>query len=166
MKKVYKILLVLHLFVGLGAMAGGSAAILSPQSPIGMSTDVLNNSPFSDFLIPGIILFAVIGVGNIFSAIMMFFKLKYKGYISSIFSFALVIWIIVQCIMLRTIVGLHIIFFIIGLIQSIISIIILFNQHTFITNIIISIISKLSDKYPNNPIIKTIYRLIRNLVEI
>lgn len=160
MKKVYKILLVLHLFVGLGAMAGGSAAMLSPQSPMGMSTDVLNNSHFSDFLIPGIILFAVIGVGNIFSALMMFFKLKYQGYISSIFSFVLVIWIIVQCIMLRTIVGLHVIFLIIGLIQSIISISILFNHHLFPTNIIINIILKISDKYPNNNIIINIINRI------
>jgi len=164
MKKLYKILLFLHLFVGLGAMAGGSAAIMSPKVPMGMTVDTLKYSPFSDFLIPGIILFVAIGVGNIFSALMMFFKLKYQGYISSIFSFALVIWIIVQYIMLRTIVSLHVIFLITGLIQSIISIIILFNQHTFPTNIIISIISKLSDKYPNNPIIKTINTLGKKFI--
>lgn len=164
MKKLYKIMLFLHLFVAIGAIAGGSAAIISPKLPMGITVDTLKYSPFSDFLIPGIILFVVLGIGNIFSAIMMFLKSKYQGYISSVFSFALVIWIIVQCIMLRTIVSLHVIFLIIGLIQSIISIIILFNQHIFPTNIIINIISKLSEKYPNNTIIKTIYTLGKKFI--
>ena len=164
MGKVYKISLVLHLFVCLGAMAGGSAAILSPKGPMGMPVDALKYSPFSDFLIPGIILFAVIGLGNLFSAVMMFLKSKYQGYISGAFSFALVIWIIVQCIMLRTVVSLHVIFFIIGLVQSLLSIVILFNQHLFPTNIIINMISKLYEKYPNNDIIKTIYIIEKKFI--
>lgn len=164
MKKLYKIMLFLHLFVSLGAIAGGSIAIISPELPMGMTVDTLKYSPFNNFLIPGIILFIVLGIGNIFSAIMMFIKSKYQGYTSSIFSFALVIWIIVQCIMLRTIVSLHMIFLIIGLVQSIISIIILFNKSLFPTDIIISIISKLSEKHPNNSIIKAIYRLIKKFI--
>ena len=36
MKKVYKILFVLHLFVGIGAMAGGLAAITNPYEPLGV----------------------------------------------------------------------------------------------------------------------------------
>ena len=118
MKKVYRFLFILHLFVGLGAIAGGSMEILNPYTPGGMATDALKNSPFSNFLIPGLILFIVIGLGNLLSSITFFFKLKYQGYISSIFSWALVIWIVVQCIMLRTIVYLHVIFFIIGLVQA------------------------------------------------
>lgn len=159
MKKVYKVLLCLHWFVGIGAMAGGSMAILNPYNPGGMPIDSLNNSPFSNFLIPGIILFTVIGLGNIFSAISMIFKSKYQGYISSIFSWALVIWIIVQCIMLRLIVHLHIIFFIIGLIQGILSSIILLKQKLFPTKIILNTISKLEEKFPNSKVLKFINRV-------
>lgn len=159
MKKVYKILLVLHLFVGIGAMAGGSMAILNPYNPGGVPTDTLKNSPFSNFLIPGIILFTVIGLGNIFSTVTMLFKSKYQGYISSIFSLSLVIWIVVQCIMLRSIVHLHVIFFIIGLTQGILSIIILFKEKLFPTKIILNIIRNLEKKFPESNIVKIIVNL-------
>lgn len=143
MKKVYNLLFILHLFVGLGAIAGGSMAIINTQDPAGITIDALKNSPFSNFFIPGIILFTVIGVGNVFSAVSILFKSKYQGYISSIVSWALIIWIIVQCIMLETVIYLHVIFFIIGLIEAFLSILILFKQRLFPTNIIYILMKKL-----------------------
>lgn len=139
MKKVYLILLIVHIFVGIGAIGGGLTAILFPQGPAGISTDALKNSPFSDFLIPGIILFSIIGLGNIFSAVTILMKSKLQGYISSVFGWALVIWIVVQCIMLNTIVLLHVIFFIIGLVQAALAMFILFKEELFPTNIILNI---------------------------
>ena len=138
MKTIYRLLFALHLFVGVGAVFGGLAAITNPQSPLGIPIEVLNNSPFSNFLIPGIILFTLIGLGNIICALMFRFKSKFQGYISSVFSWALVIWIIVQCIMLNSIAPLHIIFFIIGLIEATLSIILLYEQHLFPVNLILT----------------------------
>jgi len=138
MKKIYRMLFALHLFVGIGAIGGGLAAIINPQSPMGMPTDVLKNSPFSNFLIPGVILFTILGLGNIISALIFRFNLKFQGYISSIFSWALVIFIFVQCLMINAVVFLHILFFIIGLIQAVLSMIILFEKHLFPTNLILS----------------------------
>ena len=43
MKKVYNLLFILHVFVGVGAMAGGSMAILNPMEPGGVPTDMLKN---------------------------------------------------------------------------------------------------------------------------
>lgn len=146
MKKVYKILFALHLFVGIGAIAGGLAAITNPNEPLGMSVASLKNSPFRSYLIPGIILFAIIGLGNIFSAVVFLFKFKLQGYISSIFSFALVIWIIVQCIILNSIVFLHVLYFGIGLIQAILSISILFEKRLFPTNIVLGYYNELRHK--------------------
>ena len=131
MKKIHGLLLVLHGFVGVGAMGGGLAAILNPNDPMGVPVEVLKNSPFNNFLIPGLILFAIIGIGNIVSAITLRLDFKYQGYISSVFSWALVIWIVVQCIMLEAIESLHIIFFVIGLVEAILSTIILFKQRLF-----------------------------------
>lgn len=136
MKLLYRILFILHLVVGIGAMFGGLAAITNPNNPVGVPTSILKNSPFSNFLIPGIILFIVIGLGNLLSVLTLYLKSNYQGYISSTFSWALVIWIIVQCIMLRDIVFLHVLFFIIGLIQAILSATILFNKNQFPANII------------------------------
>ena len=136
MKIVYRLLFGLHLFVGIGALAGGLAAITNPLGPMGMPTEPLKNSPFSNYLIPGIILFAVIGLGNIISALIILLKPRFHGYVSSVFSWALVIWIIVQCIMLNTVIYLHVIFFIVGLVEAVLAMIILFKQRMFPTNLI------------------------------
>jgi len=163
LKRVSRLLFILHAFVGIGAMGGGTMAILYPQGPGGMPIDNLNNSPFIDYLIPGIILFTVIGLGNVFCAVSILLKSKYQGYISSIFSWALVIWIIVQCIMLRLVVSLHVIFFIIGLVEALLSVIILFLQHLFPTDIILNIVIKLEKKFPNNTITKYLGKLERKI---
>jgi len=139
MKIVNRLLFALHAFVGLGAIGGGMMAILNSQGPGGMPIDALKNSPFSNFLIPGIILFTVIGLGNVFSAVSILFKSKYQGYISSVFSWALVIWIVVQCIMLNEVVFLHILFFVIGLMEAVLSMVILFEQHLFPANIVLKL---------------------------
>jgi hypothetical protein len=139
MKKVYRSLFVLHLLVGTGAMFGGLTAIINPQTPFGIPSELLRNSPFSNYLIPGIILFTVIGLGNIFSAFMFHLQIKLQGYISSVFSWALVIWIVVQCIILNTVAFPHVLFFIIGLIQAALSMAILFEKRLFPTNIVIKL---------------------------
>ncbi len=145
-KLLEKFLLFLHVLVGLGAMAGGLAAITDPRSPLGITVEALKYSPFRNFLIPGILLFTVIGLGNIFSALMFLIKTKYQGYISSIFGWALVIWIVVQCIMLQAIVFLHVLFFVIGLIQAALSLVLLFEQRLFPANMILNVWEKWEKK--------------------
>ena len=86
MKLVYPLLFALHIFVGVGALFGGMAPILNPQELLGMPVEALKNAPFADYLIPGIILFTIIGLGNIGSALTMLFRSGFQGYISSIFS--------------------------------------------------------------------------------
>lgn len=137
MKVVYRLLFAMHLFVGIGAIAGGLAAITSPRNPLGMPVETLKNSPFSDFLIPGIILFTIIGLGNVFSAILFRYKLKYQAYVSGVISGALVIWIVVQCIMLQAVAALHVIFFMIGLLQCALSAMILFERRLFPANLVL-----------------------------
>jgi hypothetical protein len=51
-------------FLGLGALGGGGALILSPSGKLigGMPLAILHKTPFTDFFIPGVILFVVLGV--------------------------------------------------------------------------------------------------------
>ncbi len=140
MKKVYLFLFALHILVGIGAVCGGLAAITDPNSPMGIPTETLEYSPFDNFLIPGLILFAVIGLGNLLSAGMFLARTKYQGYISSVFSWALVIWIIVQVIMLRSVVFLHVLFFLIGLVQALLSAALLFEKRLFPANVVLKIL--------------------------
>ena len=116
-----RILIFLHVFVGIGALFGGSGAILNPVDPMGITVDVLKNSPFSSFLIPGIILLVAIGFGNIFAAVVLYYEYKYSLYISHLMGLVLVGWIVVQCIMMRNINILHVVYFIIGGIEMLLS---------------------------------------------
>lgn len=123
-----KLLIFLHAFVGIGALFGGGGAVLNPNNPMGISVDVLKNSPFSNFLIPGIILLVVIGFGNLFAAAVLYYEYKYKLYISHLMGLSLVGWIVVQCIMMRTINILHTIYFIIGAVETVLSLKIIMNK--------------------------------------
>ena len=64
----YYVLLTLHLLQGLGGLAGGIVLMISPNgSLIHMPLSMIKGSPFHDFLIPGIILFLILGVLPIFT---------------------------------------------------------------------------------------------------
>lgn len=115
---------IIHIIVGIGALFGGMAAILSPSgSAVGISaSEALKNGPFTDFLIPGLFLFVIIGLGNIGALITAKYKNRYQAYISGCLGVILCLWIIIQCYMLFMINALHIIFFIIGALQIFLSI--------------------------------------------
>jgi hypothetical protein len=50
-------------FLGLGALGGGGVLVVSPSGKLmGMPLSLLQHSPFTTFLIPGLILFLVLGV--------------------------------------------------------------------------------------------------------
>jgi hypothetical protein len=56
-------LIVLMLFLGVAAIISGPMLFLAPDGRfMGMPTSLLAGSPFSDFLLPGIILFLFVGV--------------------------------------------------------------------------------------------------------
>lgn len=139
MKLIYRCLLVLHIVVGMGAMAGGLGAILNPWEPLGAPVSLLKNSPFENFFIPGIILFTVIGLGNIASAVNMKLFPDLQGYVSSVAGLALAVWIVVQCIMIAAIDILHILFFVIGFIQLVLSFILLFKQKRFPAHLVLDL---------------------------
>ena len=111
MKTIYMTLVILHFFVGIGALFGGGAAILDPVEPLGVPAELLESSPFSNYFIPGLILFIVIGLGSIGSGITAVKKSLYQGYFSSVSSWALMIWIVVQCLMIRAVAFPHVLFF-------------------------------------------------------
>jgi hypothetical protein len=138
-----RLLIVIHIIVGLGGLVGGYSAITNPMEPMGAPIEMLKNSPFTDFLIPGLILFFVIGVGNIVSAVLFSRKIIYQGYISSVFSWALVIWIVVQCIMIQDVVFLHVFFFIVGIVQALLSFLLLYEQKLFPSNLVIMLSKKI-----------------------
>lgn len=123
--------IVLHMFIGLGALAGGLAAVTNPTSPLGIPTDMLKNGPFDDFLIPGLFLMLVLGLGNIFAGISTIIKHKWWPYFSGAMGDTLILWIVIQCLILYTIAALHVIFFGLGVLQSMIALATIYQNKQF-----------------------------------
>ncbi len=87
---------------GMSACFGGIALIADPTGKlIQLPETWLEYTPFRNFLIPGIILFVVLGIGSLFSVIQMLRKdTKYPVYL--VFEgTATITWIFVQIILSR-----------------------------------------------------------------
>ena len=113
------IFLILLGFLGLGAIGGGSALIISPSGELlGMPLLMLEESPFNSFFVPGIILFSVLGLIPLMLIIALlkkpeskiaeqinFFKDMHWAWTYSIYiGFTLIIWIQLQMVFIH---GVH-----------------------------------------------------------
>ena len=96
-----KILITFIIIQAISGLAGGIGLISDPtRASLRIPQEWLTNSPFKDYLIPGIILFTVLGI---FPAIVSIglWKEKYWGWLGSLLlGFALLIWIIVEIIII------------------------------------------------------------------
>jgi len=80
-----------------GAIICGALLVIAPDGRyLEMPLEMLAGSPFRNYLIPGLILFLVNGVGNTVSAILCFRLNRFAGFTGMIFGFGLIIWIFVQ----------------------------------------------------------------------
>ena len=104
-------LIVVQLCQAIGALGGGAVLVASPKGAIvNMPPSYLGGSPFSDYLIPGIILFVVLGIGPLVVAWALIrqprsaaleavnpFRREYWGWtLSGVIGVGLVIWIAVE----------------------------------------------------------------------
>jgi len=90
-------LMVSVFFQALSGLGGGAFLIADPTGEtLDLSLSFLINSPFPDYLIPGIILFTVLGVYPLIVTAGLW-KRKYWGWLGSIFlGIVLLIWIFVE----------------------------------------------------------------------
>ena len=110
--------LLLLAFLGLGAVFGGAVLIISRYGKLfGMPLSLLRTSPFNNFLIPGIILFTVLGVIQILTMVALIkrpvnrlaekfnlFRDMHWAWTFSIYpAFALIIWIQVEMYFLQAV---------------------------------------------------------------
>jgi hypothetical protein len=87
----------LQMIIGVGAVIAGLLLMISPEGKIlHMPLDMLKRSPFSNFFIPGLILFLVNGLGNVAAGILSFGRHACSGYAGMVFGLGLMIWIFVQ----------------------------------------------------------------------
>ena len=77
-KSLFISLGVLQAFIGVGAVAGGLGLALDPSGEsLGIPLELLEETPFATFLIPGIVLFAVNGLCCLTGAIASFTRHRY-----------------------------------------------------------------------------------------
>lgn len=97
MKSRFFLLGLLQLITALGAIPAGWAYLADPSgNGMGVTPDLLKDSPFSDFLIPGLFLFLVNGAGNLAGAVLSFWRKTVAGPAGMILGALLVLWIILQ----------------------------------------------------------------------
>jgi hypothetical protein len=117
-KKVYIGLGSLQAFIGLGAVGGGFMLVKDPSgSAMGLPMSFLEGAPFSDFLIPGIFLLAVNGLGSLIGAGLSYARRRYAEEITIVLGAILVAWIVMQVVIIRSFSWLQILYFILGVIE-------------------------------------------------
>jgi hypothetical protein len=105
----------LLLFTGINAIIAGILFILDPSGKkMGMSTSYLSHSPFSSFLIPGITLFVVNGLLNIFAAFYTIKKYQHYPILLLLQGLLLSGWILLQVFWVRDFNALHFTMLLIG----------------------------------------------------
>ena len=109
---------ILQFFIALGAIGAGIMMILKPDgSMMHMPLSMLKGSPFGDFLVPGLILFIVNGLGSVFAGVLSFRKSKVAAFAGIFFGMGLMIWIFVQVNMIGGGHWLQYLYFFLGLIE-------------------------------------------------
>lgn len=130
--KLFRILAyLLHFIVGVFGLMGGYAAFSTPQGPFGIPTTILKHGPFTDFFIPGLTLFIVIGLGHLFTGFMVARKMKYFPLIEGAMAAATLGWIMIQCWIMEEVNGLHVAIFAIGLVQGLHALLVILKERTF-----------------------------------
>ncbi len=110
-------LLVLHVFVSLGALYGGGLLSLFPDgSALGTPLEMLRYTPFPDFRIPGLILFWVIGVGHMVAGIAIMRHPARAWLLTAVMGLVLMGWIVIQVLLIRGSHGVHFLYFGLGLV--------------------------------------------------
>lgn len=130
------LLIILHSFVAVGALFGGAIFIIDPSGNLaGMSITFLEDSYFPNYLIPGLILFFILGIIPIITAFALakqpnwrgaerlnLYKDKHWSWSFSLYiGFALIIWITVQVALIKQLAILQLIFICLGMIIQIVT---------------------------------------------
>lgn len=107
---------ILLLFNGIGALFGGYHLIAHPDgSSLQMPLSMLATTPFTDFLIPGIILFVANGVSSLAVFTTLVVKYKNSALLISAQGIILAGWILIQVLLIQGVHALHFIFGGVGL---------------------------------------------------
>ncbi len=114
-----KVLVALLLFLGITSVIGGVQLIRT--NGMGMPISSLQNTPFPNFIIPGLILLFIVGGTSLTAAILQIKKHKYAIETSVTAGFGIQIWVVTELFMLTHKSFLQAIYFTLGVLILILS---------------------------------------------
>lgn len=92
-----KAAIVLEVLLAVGALGGGVALVLGPRGEIlPLPLSALKGSPFDTYFVPGLILFAVLGLGSLAAASVAWLRHPVAPVAAILVGVALLIWIGVE----------------------------------------------------------------------
>ena len=98
---IARLAVVLEISLGLGALFGGGALILGPDGHLlGMPTTLLAGSPFPSYLLPGIVLFTLVGVAPLVAAVITFRRHAIAPLAAIAVGLTLIGWVSVEMVVL------------------------------------------------------------------
>jgi hypothetical protein len=130
------VLIVLQIFLSLGAIFGGGMLVIDPSGEgLKMPLSLLEQSPFPNYFIPGILLFFILGVipvwisfgliskkGSSIANKLNVFPRQHWAWSFTLYSgFALIIWIFAQAYFLQAVYAVHLVYFTLGIVIQIVT---------------------------------------------
>ena len=108
----------LQVFIGIGGVAGGFGLVTEPSGAnLGFQVDLLSKSPFSDYLIPGLVLLLINGIGSLAGGVLSFLRYRYASLCAIALGAFLMIWIVAQVWWIGLTIWLQPLFFGLGLVE-------------------------------------------------
>ena len=83
-------------FIGITAIAGGFRLVSNPNGTSDIPIEWLNSSPFTNYLIPGLVLLIVIGFGNVLGGIFSFLSKRYAGGLAAMLGTFLILFMTIE----------------------------------------------------------------------
>jgi hypothetical protein len=122
MKKLTYLLIILIFFQAISALGGGFGLLSDVSgSSMGFSVEMLKHSPFTNFLIPGLFLFIVLGILPAIIGVGLIKKKLWSLKASFYLGIILVLWIILEIIFIREFAMLQLVYFLLGIMITILS---------------------------------------------
>lgn len=110
--RIIRVAIVCILFlVALNALVAGYLFMSDPSGAgLHITVSRLQHSPFTDYFIPGLVLFFAIGILGLFTAIITILNWRYYSWVIMMQGVVLLGWIVIQIAMLQELNFLHYIF--------------------------------------------------------
>ncbi|MFN8240761.1 MAG: hypothetical protein U0X39_08430 [Bacteroidales bacterium] len=126
MKKIFYSLGAVQVFIAIGAIPAATLFLIDTSGRLmGTTTEMLADSPFRTYLIPALYLLVINGLGNATGAFLSFAKRKQAGLAGFFLGGSMVFWIGFQVAWIGLTSFLQPLFFVTGLVELILSIIIM-----------------------------------------